>query len=190
VDLTRFDATTRPETSEPVIGTVAALRPEKNLARLLHAVSLFSHRARLVIIGDGPERPMLESLAATLGIAERVTFAGHRADPRSAYDGFDIFALSSDTEQMPLSVLEAMASGLPVASTDVGDVRAMVAPENAPFVVPAEEAALAGALDRLLADPGPARAIGSANRREAERRFGLASMFDAHRAAWDGAPAG
>ena len=110
--------------------------------------------ARLVIIGDGPERQTLERLAAELGIADRVRFAGHVAAPAAEYARFDVFALPSDTEQMPLSVLEAMAAGLPVVSTDVGDVRAMVAEENAPLLVPKDDAALA-ALDRLIAVAPP-----------------------------------
>ncbi len=174
--------------AEPVIGTVAGLRAEKNVGRLIGAVALLATRrdVRLSILGDGPERSRLLALAADRGIFDRVDFAGHVADPAAAYAGFDVFALSSDTEQMPLSVLEAMASGLPVASTDVGDVRCMLAAENAPFVTPLDEAALADALDRLLADPARGRAIGLANRAKAERDFGQDSMFAAHRAAWDG----
>ena len=129
VDLTRFApaGASLPgpwelEGNGPVVGTVAALRPEKNLARLLRAVALVPG-LRLIIIGDGPERLALTALAGSLGIAGRVAFAGHLPDPSAAYAHMDMFSLSSDTEQMPLSVLEAMAAGLPVAATAVGDVR-------------------------------------------------------------------
>ena len=130
IDLERFAAARtrrRAANTPPVIGTVAALRAEKNLARLLRAFAAVDQPARLVIVGDGPERPALEAWRASLGLAERVEFAGHIDDPAPIYAGFDVFALSSDTEQMPLSVIEAMAAGLPVATTDVGDVRAMLA---------------------------------------------------------------
>ena len=90
---------------------------------------------RLVVVGDGPERPALEQQARDLGIAENVEFAGWHEELVPLYRQFDIFALSSTTEQMPLSVLEAMACGLPVVSTDVGDVSKMVADENRPMVV-------------------------------------------------------
>lgn len=170
---------------EPVIGTVAALRAEKNLPRLLRAFAALE-RGRLVIVGDGPERAALQALAHALGIAPRVAFAGHRQDTASLYARFDIFALSSDTEQMPLSVIEAMASTLPVAATDVGDIGLMVGAPNAPFIVPPDDAALAGALRRLLADAGLRRRIGGANRAKAERDYDQASMFAAHGALWAG----
>ena len=171
-----------------MIGTVAALRPEKNLGRLLRAFALLPEgcQARLVIAGDGPERAALEALARELGVAERVQFTGHVADPARLYGGFDLFALSSDTEQMPLTVLEAMAAGLPVVATEVGDVRAMLCPENDPFVGPKEAAALAERLRDLLADAALRQRIGAANRAKAERDFDEQGMFHAWRALFDG----
>jgi glycosyltransferase involved in cell wall biosynthesis len=91
----------------------------------------------------------------------------------------DMFALASDTEQMPLSVLEAMAAGLPVASTAVGDVALMLAPENRPLVVPRNDAALGAALARLAADPAWRRAIGTANRAKAARDYDHRVMLHA-----------
>jgi len=176
---------------ETVIGTVAALRPEKALDRLLHAVAALalapSPPIRLVIVGDGPERPRLEALAAALGIAARVHFAGHSPAPAGFYRRFDLFALSSDTEQMPLSLIEAMAAGLPVAATDVGDVRDMLATGNAPYVVPRDPAALAAALARLIADPAARAAIGAANRARAMAEFGQDRMVAAYGALFDAA---
>ncbi len=179
IDLARFSAAPGATKDMPVIGTVAALRAEKNLARLLRAFRLIAAAtpARLVIVGAGPERAKLEAISGTLGLAERVRFAGHTDRTEEFYRDFDVFALSSDTEQMPLSVLEAMASGLPVVATDVGDVREMLAAENAAFVVPRDDAALADALLRLLAAPEQARAIGAANRAKAEREYDQARMF-------------
>ena len=174
----------------PLIGCVAALRAEKNLARLLRAFARVreSEPARLVIVGDGPERPALQALAASLGVADAVHFAGHVAEPQRLYRCFDVFALSSDTEQMPLTVLEAMAAGLPVAATAVGDIRDMLAPENAAFITPLDDAALAGALRILLHDKPLRRIVGAANRARAERDFDEERMFQAYAALYDGPP--
>lgn len=182
VDLTRFTAPARPVDGSPVIGTVAALRPEKNLGRLLHAFASVRQAipARLVVVGDGAERAALEATAAALGIADSVRFTGHLPEPKLEYAGFDLFALSSDTEQMPLSVLEAMAAHLPVVATDVGDIGGMLAGENARFIVPRDAAALATAMLTMLRLPDQGRSIGEANRIRAEAAYSQEAMF----AAW------
>jgi glycosyltransferase involved in cell wall biosynthesis len=179
----------QPASEVPVIGTIAALREEKNIPRLLRAFALVvaDTPARLVIVGDGPERPRLAALAAELGIADRVEFAGQREDTPSFYARFDVFALSSDTEQMPFSVIEAMASRLPVVATDVGDVATMLAQENAPFVTRPDDTALAAALRTLLSNELMRYDIGAANLSKAQRDFDAAAMFAAHGALWRGA---
>jgi glycosyltransferase involved in cell wall biosynthesis len=186
IDLARFatDGAQR-GSAEPLIGTVAALRTEKNISRLLRAFATLPS-GRLIIVGDGPERPALEALAAELGLAQRVRFVGHHQDTAAFYAQFDIFALSSDTEQMPLSVIEAMASGLPVVSTDVGDVKLMVAEANLPQITLQDDAAMAGAFAALIADPEARRRIGLANQAKARRDFDQAAMFAAHGALWRG----
>lgn len=188
IDLTRFfPGSPSPEPpGEPVIGCVAALRSEKNLARLLHAAHRLAAtlRFRLVIVGEGPERPALTALARSLGLA--VEFRGEVSDPAPLYRGFDVFALSSDTEQMPLSVLEAMASGLPVVSTDVGDVGMMVAEPNRAFVSGRDDAALARSLAALLGAPELRRAIGAANRLRAEREYDALVMYERYRQIYAG----
>jgi glycosyltransferase involved in cell wall biosynthesis len=188
IDLARFATDgSRRGGAQPVIGTVAALREEKNVSRLVRAFATLP-AGRLVIVGDGPQRAALEALAAALGVAQRVEFAGHHADTVPFYAGFDIFALSSDTEQMPLSVIEAMASGLPVVATDVGDVRLMLAEPNGPYVTRLDDGAFAAALAGLIADPAGRRRIGDANRLKAEQDFDQAAMFAAHASLWRGAP--
>jgi glycosyltransferase involved in cell wall biosynthesis len=93
----------------------------------------------------------------------------------------DVFALSSDTEQMPNAVLQAMAAGLPVASTDVGDVRAITAPENHPYVTPlGDDAALARAIASLLRDPSLRRSLGRTNAAHVRTHFPMARMFQAY----------
>lgn len=170
-----------------LIGTVAKLRAEKNLSRLLRACARLDQPWRLAVIGDGPEQPMLERLAGELGIAGRVRFLGHVPDPAAAYRAMDFFALSSDTEQMPFSVLEAMASGLAVAATDVGDVRAMLGEGQGPHVVALDDAALAGAMAPLLADARLRVRLGAANRAKAEADYDQQAMFAAHARLIEGA---
>lgn len=182
IDLTRFPPRTRPADPSPVvIGTVAALRPEKNLARLLYAFARVPGDVRLAIVGDGECRGELEGLARALGIVERVDFLGHSNTIPTHLATFDIFALSSDTEQMPIVVLEAMAACLPVASTDVGDVRVMVDTVNAAFVTRNGVDGLVDSLTRLVQDPALRRQLGAANRAKAERDFDQATMFAAWR---------
>lgn len=166
----------------PLIATVAALRPEKNISRLLRAFArAIAHvPARLLILGDGPERALLEALAGRLAITDRIFFAGYAANPAPFYACCDLFALSSDTEQMPLSVLEAMASGLPVAATNVGDVRSMLSSENDAFVAELNDESLANSLRSLLLDPGLRSRVGAANRSKAERAFDQRLMFQAY----------
>ncbi|MBM3991857.1 MAG: glycosyltransferase, partial [Planctomycetes bacterium] len=140
-----------------VVGAVGHLRPEKNLPRLLNAVASCarSHDVHALLLGDGPERAALESLARSAELAGRVHFAGYQADPRAYYRAMDVFALTSDTEQMPIALLEAMASALPVVATDVGDVRAMLpdaAREQVVALGPECGAALARALLGLATD--------------------------------------
>ncbi len=172
----------------PVIGTVAALRPEKNIGRLLRAFALATSEqpARLIIAGDGPERFALEALAQQLGISHRVRFTGHVAQPATLFKQLDVFAMSSDTEQMPLSLLEAMAAGLPVVATDVGDIRAMLAVANGPYVTALDDAALAAGLRAQLEQDELRRTIGAANRIKAGLEFDQVKMFDAWAAVFNG----
>jgi glycosyltransferase involved in cell wall biosynthesis len=172
----------------PVIGTVAALRPEKNVGRLFDAFALVcrSHRAQLVIVGDGPQRGLLEARAVALGIADRVIFTGACSSPERLLPSFSVFALSSDTEQMPLSLLEAMAAGRAVVATDVGDVRQMLSSENAPFVVLKDATQMANAIIRLLEDRDLRESSGSANMRRAKDVFDETKMFFSYQKLYGG----
>ncbi len=165
-----------------VVGTVAALRPEKNIGRLIRAFATVAAgtTTRLCIVGGGAEHTGLEALAAELGVAGQVGFTGPVAQPAALYGQFDVFALSSDTEQMPLSVLEAMGTGLPVLATDVGDVRTMLAQANHPFMTAVDDAAYADGLRRILADPDGRQRIGMENRAKAERDYDQETMFQAY----------
>lgn len=158
------------------IGTLAGLRAVKNLPRLVRAFAALTVSARLVIVGEGPERDAILAEAARLGVADRVHLPGFRDQPQRFIGLFDIFALSSDSEQFPISLAEAMAAGVPAASMDVGDVRAMSDPANLPFIVQ-DEAGLAAALRSLAADPALRARLGTANRARAEAEFGEAAMI-------------
>jgi glycosyltransferase involved in cell wall biosynthesis len=189
VDAARFSALGRDgvpgfarRPGELVIGTVAPLRPEKNIARLLRVFAMLgtSPPLRLVVAGGGTERHSLEALAAELGIAGRVIFTGQIA-PETVLGAFDIFALSSDTEQMPNALLEAMAASRAVAAVDVGDVKNMVCEDNRRFIVARDDAeAFSGAITRLLGDHVARTELGRKNCERVTAKFSQERMFAAY----------
>jgi L-malate glycosyltransferase len=167
---------------EVVIGTAAGLRKIKNLPRLVRAFAgMRDMDARLVIVGEGPESETIAAEARRLGVAARLLMPGFLGDPARWIGHFDIFALSSDSEQFPISLVEAMAAGLPAVATHVGDVCEIVSEDNKPLVVePGDEAAFAAALDSLADQPHLRKAIGEANREKAEARYDEAAMIAAY----------
>jgi glycosyltransferase involved in cell wall biosynthesis len=160
-----------------VVGCVANLTAVKNQSLLVGACAAVARRlpVRLLLAGEGPERPRLEELVGRLGLNDSVEFLGLCGDVRPVYARMDMFVLSSTTEQMPLSVLEAMACGLPIAATAVGDIRTMVSEENREFIVPPEH--FSAAFERLAASPSLRRRVGEANRRHCVQVFGLNRML-------------
>lgn len=164
------------------LGTLAGLRAVKNLPRLVRAFAAMPDNWRLVIAGEGPERAAIEVEAARLGVAGRVCLPGFVADPARVVRLFDLFAMSSDSEQFPISVVEAMAAGLAVVSPGVGDVAEMVAPENRRWIVAKDdEAALACALLDAARNPEQRGAVGLANREKARSQYDDATMIAAYR---------
>ncbi|MFN3517475.1 MAG: glycosyltransferase [Novosphingobium sp.] len=164
------------------LGTMAGLRAVKNLPRLVRAFAAMPESWRLVIVGEGPERAVIAAEAARLGLAERVHLPGFAPEPARVMGLFDLFALSSDSEQFPISVVEAMAAGLAVVSPAVGDLAAMVAPDNVPWIVPpGDEAALGAALAAAAADDGRRMAVGAANRLRAGADYADDAMIAAYR---------
>ncbi len=169
IDLSRFHpdaearAAVRAELGVPadafVVGTVGRLAPEKDQALLMRAVApLLDENLRLVIVGDGMERAALDAQAAALGERARfVHLPGARKDVPRFLAAFDVFALSSVTEGLPLVIPEAMATALPVISTAVGGIPGVVAEGETGFLVPpGDEAALRDRVARLAAE----RALG------------------------------
>jgi glycosyltransferase involved in cell wall biosynthesis len=164
------------------VGTLAGLRAVKNLPRLVRVCADLPEPWQLVIAGEGPEREAIKAEAMRLGVAHRVHLPGFVADPAKAVGLFDIFALSSDSEQFPISVVEAMAAGLPVASPAVGDVVGMVAEDNRPFISrPGDEGALSQAIETLALDDALRGRIGKANRDKAVASYDEAGMIAAYR---------
>lgn len=165
---------------ELVIGTVAGLRPVKNLPRLVRAFAAMTNKnARLVIVGEGPESERIAAESRACGVASRVHLPGFLADPALYLGRFDIFALSSNSEQFPISLVEAMAAGLPVVATAVGDVAGMVSEANRPFIVGvSDEAAFTAALDSLADRADLRRSLGTANRAKAQAEFDERGMIE------------
>src|ERR1700712_1209623 len=160
------------------LGTIAGLRAVKNLPRLVRAFAAMPEPWQLVILGEGPERDAIRDEALRQDVGDRVHLAGFVADPAAAIGLFDLFALSSDSEQFPISVVEAMAAGLAIAAPAVGDVQAMVAPDNAALITPrGDEAALAAALLRLGEDAGLRRTRGTSNQQRARAEFDEAGLI-------------
>jgi glycosyltransferase involved in cell wall biosynthesis len=121
-------------------------------------------------------------MANRLNISGSVTFTGHVPRPEAVMGAFHIFAMTSDTEQMPYAVLEAMAARLPVVATAVGDIPMMVSKENRPFIVPRDAPGLlASALNRLCGDETLRHQIGHANRARVEQAFDVPAMVAAFR---------
>jgi glycosyltransferase involved in cell wall biosynthesis len=182
IDVTGF-AYAGPDPAGPAV-LVARLAPEKDVETLLNATALAARERpdfRLEVAGDGPCRPALERAAADLGVAGRVRFLGEVRDVPALLARARLFALSSLTEGVSLTLLEAMSRGLPVAATRVGGNAEVVADgETGLLVPPGDPPALAAALLRLWADPAEAARLGRAGRRRVEAHFDVRGMVAAY----------
>ncbi|HMG55954.1 MAG TPA: glycosyltransferase [Kofleriaceae bacterium] len=169
-----------------VVGTVGRIEPVKNQAMLVRAMApILSSRVRLVIVGDGDARPEVEAAIAALPEPRWAVMTGRRMDVPRLIHAFDVFALSSASEGLPLVVPEAMAAGLPIVTTAVGGLPGVVTEGVTGRVVPVDEAALAAALAGLEADRDRARAMGARARSVALARFSFDRMVDAYQALYE-----
>jgi len=170
------------------VGTLAGLRPVKQLSQLVQACEKLPEDWHLVILGEGPDRDRILEAAADLELSHRVHLPGAVTEPEKVIGMFDIFALSSKSEQFPLSVVEAMAAGLPVAAPNVGDIRAILSePNRALIAAPNDPRSLAASLEKLAADADLREELGGANRKRATENFDEAGMIAAYRALYWGA---
>ena len=172
-----------------VIGTIARLDRVKDLGTLLRAMSLISRRrpVMLLIIGDGPERAKLERLGSDLGISSHVRFLGHRDDAREWLAGFDVYVNSSVSEGISLTILEAMAAGLPVVATRVGGTPEVVIDNCGRLVEARDAGGLATALQELAREPALRSSLGAAARQRAELHFNIDRMVRQYRDVYVGA---
>ncbi len=140
----------------------------------------------LVVVGDGPCREELQQLAVELGVAQDVTFLGTRSDVPRILTAFDIVALTSTTETLPLSLLEGMAASRPVVATDVGDVARIVVDGETGYVVPSEDVMLfADRLGRLASDAELRAEMGRRSRQRVEGTYGSSLMTQAYEQLFD-----
>jgi len=173
---------------EVVIGTVATFRAAKDLPLLVRAVGGLPGRVRLVIVGDGPERAAVATAAAAMGLEDRLVLPGALPDPHLWLRQFDVAAVSSAVEQHPTFVAEAMAAGLPVATTPVGEVAEMLSEANRPFVTSrSDEVMLRDVIQALAVDAELRRTVGAANRARAEATLDEAAMIERYAAIYEGA---
>lgn len=164
------------------VGTMAGLRKIKNLPRLVRAFAGLPEAWHLVIVGEGPQEDAIRAEADRLAIGHRLHLPGFVADPANYVGLFDIFALSSDSEQFPISVIEAMAAGVAIAAPAVGDIAEMVAFPNGPYISAAgDEASFSGSLQELAGNAGLRADLGAANRVKACAQFNEKKMIETYR---------
>jgi glycosyltransferase involved in cell wall biosynthesis len=173
----------------PVAGIVARLTPAKDHLNLFDAFVRVraTHRdARLLLVGDGELRADLERAVAARGLSSVVVFAGKRDDVAEMLSAMDVFVLSSATEGLAMTLLEAMAAGLPVVATRVGgNAEVVVDGATGRLVAPRDPDALAAAIGQVLADRTQARAMGARGAERARVHFGIDGMVGAYTALYD-----
>lgn len=178
----------------PVVGTIGRFVPVKDQRSLIDATALLQEDGvwcSLVLVGDGPLRGELQQYAVERGVADWVHFTGERRDVHDVLRAFDLFALVSTSEGLSNTIMEAMASGLPVVATRVGGSDELVVDGATGFLVPpSSPQAIAAAIRKLLEDAPLRLAFGRAARERIEREFSLSRMVTEYehfyRSLWTG----
>jgi glycosyltransferase involved in cell wall biosynthesis len=174
----------RPPGGRLVLGCTARLAPPKDLITLLEALARPGCEGwELRIFGDGPDRAAIEARRDELNLVHRVTLLGNRSDIPAQLADCDAFALISDWEGLPYSILEAMAAGLPVLATSVGGIGDLVVPGATGELVPPRDAqAAADVLAAWASDPALLPALGASSHARARESFSrerMVSRYDA-----------
>lgn len=168
----------------PSLLSLSRLAPEKKVDRIIDAVGVLRGefpRLGLVVAGDGPLRLELEEHARSSGLADAVRFIGFVEDVGVLFAQATAFVLASETEGMPIAVLEAMARGVPIVASDVGGIPSMVQPErDALLIDPTDSESLVRALRRLLADAALGRQLSEAARNRFGREFSANLMAQSY----------
>lgn len=168
----------------PLVGIVAALRPEKNHGLLVRsAVRILTEHpeCHFLVIGDGPERSHIEQQIADLGLQHRFHLLGNRHDTPNLLASLDVFVLCSLNEANPVSILEALSTGIPVVSTNVGSIQETVIHGQTGFLVPSEDAvALASRICELLSSRQLSQRIGQNGRQHIEHGWSLDNMVSGY----------
>jgi glycosyltransferase involved in cell wall biosynthesis len=169
----------------PVVEITGRLAAEKGHSCLIEAVRMISRAmpaVRLLVVGDGPERPRLESQCAGLGLSANVIFLGNRADVPELLSACDVFVLASTYEGFGLVLLEAMAAGKPIVATRVGGVPEVIQDGRTGTLVPCSEPEpMAAAIMELLNDPRRAAEMASNGLEYVRRNYDLPAMADKYR---------
>jgi glycosyltransferase involved in cell wall biosynthesis len=163
-----------------VIGTVGRIDQNKNQPLLVRAAApTLGPRNHLILVGDGPDRAVLEAAVAATGPAAKfIHVLGRRMDVDRIFSAFDVFALSSSSEGLPLVIPESMASELPIIATSVGGLPDIIQEGQTGLLCPVDEAALRSCLESLRKDPSKARGMGAAARVRALSHFSHTRMLD------------
>jgi glycosyltransferase involved in cell wall biosynthesis len=187
VDVDRFQAARSPVAGRIVmLGRLARPKRPELVVRSLARVRERHPGAELWLVGDGPLRGEVEALAGSLGLAGAVRVTGRRDDVPKVLAEADCAVLASDYEGMPLSVLEAMAAGVPVVATSFGGIDELIEDGETGFVAESRSVdALAASLGRLLEDPELSLRLGAAGRRRAVERFSVSRMVAETAALYD-----
>jgi len=178
----------------PIVGNVAALVPHKGQKVLVDAAALVVRQvpdARFVILGEGELREPLEHQVKALGLERHVFLPGFQADVLALQKSFDVFVMSSITEGLGSSMLDAMACGTPVVGTRAGGIPEAIEHERTGLLVrPHHADELAAAIVRLLTDPALRSRLGAAGRAQVEREFSVEKMVEGTLAVYESRLAG